>query len=772
MVQLHKVVLGSITTDRIIIPERHELRAAIDFDEFTTLEDYYVQQYHASNRPAEPNKHAISQLSQCRCIPNPNTNHIRLPAVKILNMSMVPANDFGPEYASYKYFNPAIIPLPSHVYTTSGYRYLLVSRLVTTGHHQESHICFADICSPDTFSSHNTKSCTESDLDWLGPQGGLRCITKPAKVNIPPTPSRRCTGAWSTFPDIPGFHDPRIFWSGRGEPLIEVNSGSQYGCVGLWLQDLRAVYPLLDEVLGKREKGLVSRDASNGADDAVGQQAMLNLLGLGPPIVYPHLTEITKNPRSSRSEVEKNWVLFFPTEDETWVQYDMMGKTGSDEERAEEKLSGVTTTAIEEMARETLSVEAVQPITPIQGPATKTLKEETEEAISTEVNSEIEPPSDPDLRASPAAPTSTATEIDISDTKDDQELKAVLFEEGPAKREETQKDDSNFQVELLASSLEVDTAEKLQSSSQTQASDSMASIMLNNHPIDAIIITSSTTLDTSSNPQSSTSSMKAKTFSTGGRSLAQLLSHGHTTPNLTSPLESPCFNLADHAHIHDKYNNTGHWHQGSNSLRLILCTREQFRTRSCIQSTDLEARTQEFLSWEVYEGLLVNEGLVVHFSIVHRKFNNDWDLPMRYERYFLVWETRKPFRTLGISQYPILFGEERSRPWSEKEGLSDGSDGGSGELERRDEEVDEALGDGSGKEDQHESVYFTYTPSIAWAWRPNSDEGATQERGHEDLGTGYLGEDIVIGIGMDDVAQGFVEVKVDEVLTCLRMCPV
>ena len=132
---------------------------------------------------------------------------------------------------------------------------------------------------------------------------------------------------------------------------------------------------------------------------------------------------------------------------------------------------------------------------------------------------------------------------------------------------------------------------------------------------------------------------------------------------------------------------------------------------------------------------------------------------------------------MGISRYPNLFGEERARPWTTKQDLGYEFERDVPERMRRDAaDESESMPDSSvnapADHDSREGAYFTYTPSIAWAWRSNSEEGATQERGHEDLGTGYVGEDIVIGIGMDDVAQGFVQVRVDEVLTCLRLCPV
>jgi len=273
----------------------------------------------------------------------------------------------------------------------------------------------------------------------------------------------------------------------------------------------------------------------------------------------------------------------------------------------------------------------------------------------------------------------------------------------------------------------------------------------------------------------------------GGRTLSQLLSHGLTTPNLTSPLEHSCFNLNDHAYTHDNLNNTGHWHQGSNSLRLIVCARDAFRARSCLTSAhdakQYSKGKHEQMTYEEYENTLREEGLIVHFSIIHRKFSNSWELPMRYERYFLVWEGRRPFRILGVSRWPMLFRGERARPWSVAEDVE-------WDLKRerkkswgRDEmEVQPRVADdGEDKEEAqgweydrgHQSNYFTYTPSIAWAWRGRSageDEALNRRDGHEDLGTGYLGDTIVVGVGIDDAAHSVVRVKVEAVLACIKVC--
>jgi len=52
----------------------------------------------------------------------------------------------------------------------------------------------------------------------------MRCVTVPTTLSVPPTPAEKCEGKFGTYVDIPGFHDPRIFWSGKGEPLMMVNT--------------------------------------------------------------------------------------------------------------------------------------------------------------------------------------------------------------------------------------------------------------------------------------------------------------------------------------------------------------------------------------------------------------------------------------------------------------------------------------------------------------------------------------------------------------------
>ncbi|RMZ83814.1 hypothetical protein DV738_g1021, partial [Chaetothyriales sp. CBS 135597] len=471
----------------------------------------------------------VSLLVSCPQTANQVTSHRRVPA-RHLNISLTPP-DLPP--LTDRHFNPTFLRLPSWAASspaTKGAKYVLVTRKVTEGLHQESFICLADICLPSPISP-DARSCTASDYSLLGPNGGLRCTTTPIQLDIPPTPALRCSGRWSSFPAFPGFHDPRIFWSNRGEPLMIVNSASQYGCLGLWLVDLRAVSADLASVL--------SRDGKRKSWES-------------PVIRYRHLTELT---RHDRAEVEKNWMLFFPG-----------GSSSSDP------------------------------------------NEEGDAVVQYDV-----------------APNTSSSGL--------------------------------------------------------------------NHPI-----------------------------ATRGRTLSLLHSNTGITiaANLTSPLEPTCFPPSS---VLDSLGQRGHWHQSTNALKLILCTRADLRSGAC---------GPHRRSW-------LSSGREVHFSIIHRKFSNSLDLPMRYERFAVVWEGRSPWRLLGVSQSPILFADEDADSSSSAAGAT--------------------------AQDEETSAYFTYTPSIAWAWRPatdhfDADEQHSSEHDSEHdiaelerLGMGFLGDDLLVGVGLDDIAQ-------------------
>ena len=398
-----------------------------------------------------------------------------------------------------------------------------------------------------------------------------------------------------------------------------VNSASRYACVGLWITDLRTLHAPLKELL-------VSQPGKPYHP--------------GPLMSYPSLTELTRNPASTRASVEKNWFLFFPTADEAFLHYD-------------------------------LSIPRV-----VEG----------------------------------------------------------------------------------------------------EAGD--------------------------------------KTV--GGRTLAKLIGHGFTTPNLTDPSEPPC--LPDEPDGRGKF---GYWHQTSNALKLILCRRAEAERGECSEGQD---------------------GRAVHVAVMHRKFSNDWDLPLRYERYFVVWDTRPPFRILAMSRYPVQMWNETASGWSPEENWADHDDDGTSvgddNFPKSEAEViadtasftsaGESKADHSHNHTQHHTTIktnqtqktprttntttqpdpppptqhqttnwasFTYTTSISWAFRtspspsrrePEADHGRENadpdedgEDGYDDehtrtleaMNIGYLDDEVILGIGVDDQGQGFARARAEVLLACLRACP-
>jgi hypothetical protein len=166
---------------------------------------------------------ALLELTKCPLTPNKYTKHIRLPNL-LYNISMVPESARVED--KQHYWNPTIIALPHWAKN----QYVIVSMVVASGApYRRNVLCEANIChpkSPKKSLISREKACTEDDLRILGQNGGLRCVTKPVEVNLPVTPAEKCEGVEQLLADIPGFHDPRLFFSGRGEPILMV--ASQY----------------------------------------------------------------------------------------------------------------------------------------------------------------------------------------------------------------------------------------------------------------------------------------------------------------------------------------------------------------------------------------------------------------------------------------------------------------------------------------------------------------------------------------------------------------
>lgn len=203
------------------------------------------------------------------------------------------------------------------------------------------------------------------------------------------------------------------------------------------------------------------------------------------------------------------------------------------------------------------------------------------------------------------------------------------------------------------------------------------------------------------------------------RTFAKLLGEGLSTDNLTDAREIPC--LEDAGNPSDE----GTWHQATNSLKLILCDRSD---RECKPTRQNQ----------------------VFFSLIHHKHKNVFTLPLRYERYLMVWSGEPPFNMLGISKHPMLLYNETASGFSKEENWLD------------DPENQKLLDEGEdGKENW---AYFTYTVSLGWAWGRKMDEP-------EDKGVGYLDDEVIMGIGVDDGSMVFSRILAKDLLQCLTACP-
>ncbi|KAH7409520.1 hypothetical protein BKA64DRAFT_570446 [Cadophora sp. MPI-SDFR-AT-0126] len=446
----------------------------------------------------------LLDLRICPRSPNRFTGHIRLPNL-LYNISMNPPSIQTEEKRTF--WNPSIFALP---YWADN-QYIIVSMVVANGEaYRRNVLCEASICRPKDKRSTTPleRTCTEEDLQVLGPNGGLRCVTTPVEVDVPPTPAERCSGVEQTLADIPGFHDPRLFYSGRGEPILMVVSQSRYACIGLWTIDLRVIYPTIEETFASSPRRL----------------------GPGPLMSYPTLTELTRNPPSTRQSYEKNWVMFFPSPATSYLQYELNSTT---------------------------------------------------------------------------------------------------------------------------------------------------------------------------------------------RTFAQLIGGGLTTQNMTDPFEQPCLSDELGEAETDIFTVSSSWHQATPALKLILCTQSN---TSCI----------------------ADNPATVFFAAIQRKNNNGFGLPIRYERYFVIWSATWPFNMLAVSQHPILLANETNRGWKPLEIWDD---------------VPEAKHENRGVWGE-----FTYTTTIAYAWgRAESDI--------REKGTGYLDDEVILSVGIDDKDGLYGKVVAQDLLQCLRICP-
>ncbi|KAL8742636.1 MAG: hypothetical protein Q9184_008222, partial [Pyrenodesmia sp. 2 TL-2023] len=200
------------------------------------------------------------------------------------------------------------------------------------------------------------------------------------------------------------------------------------------------------------------------------------------------------------------------------------------------------------------------------------------------------------------------------------------------------------------------------------------------------------------------------------------------------PLELSCLLDIDATET-DEAKKGGTWHQATNSLRLILCERKDPHCKPSRENT-------------------------VFFAVIHRKFPNYLDLPLRYERHFMVWSASPPFSMLGISQHPILMANETASGWTESQNWDDDPANAATVAQTR--MYNNTMEPYGGKDYW---AYFTYTVSIAYAWARTEME----EVGEKNVG--FLDDEVVLGIGIDDKGQGFARARAGDLVQCLRACP-
>ena len=240
---------------------------------------------------------------------------------------------------------------------------------------------------------------------------------------------------------------------------------------------------------------------------------------------------------------------------------------------------------------------------------------------------------------------------------------------------------------------------------------------------------------------------------TRGRTFAKLLGNGLTTTNLTDPLEQPCpHDLLTSRKRNKPLSTKGTWHQATNSLRLILCNRADPSCNATPEKT-------------------------VFFALIHRKFPNDFDLPLRYERFFIVWSATPPFEMLAISAHPILLFNETATGWSAAHNWANNDnehDGQDTKVVQR-SFINSTKATSSGDDERPLWAYFTYTVSMAYAWGRQPKATLGKNKGHEDeaedMHVGYLDDEVVLGIGVDDKGQAFSRVKAGDLVSCMRACP-
>ena len=131
---------------------------------------------------------------------------------------------------------------------------------------------------------------------------------------------------------------------------------------------------------------------------------------------------------------------------------------------------------------------------------------------------------------------------------------------------------------------------------------------------------------------------------------------------------------------------------------------------------------------------------------------------------------------LGISSHPLLLANETASGWTQSENWDD--DPLNRQIVADNKNINKESKDGTTTLDKRRQfedpaepyggkdywAYFTYTTSIAYAWGREGDEFGEKN-------VGYLDDEVVLSIGVDDKGQGFSRVKARDLVSCMRACP-
>lgn len=133
----------------------------------------------------------------------------------------------------------------------------------------------------------------------------------------------------------------------------------------------------------------------------------------------------------------------------------------------------------------------------------------------------------------------------------------------------------------------------------------------------------------------------------------------------------------------------------------------------------------------------------------------------------MVWSATPPFEILGISQHPVLLSNETASGWSASENWDD--DPANAKIVAMTKRTAANASEPYGGKDYW--AYFTYTVSISYAW--GREPRAAKDGGDEaqDMHVGYLDDEVLLAIGVDDKGQAFSRAKAGSLVQCLRACP-